>query len=134
MKTTIHWAYDGHREAFQEALSQICAVNQDGKLNREYGTALYLLTGLEDAWPQLSQYVTLGGIDHAKMLRRAALSTGEKLIVGLSGNLFNSHTYVKFTPVDLIDYLDSDTWKMVLVAFAIRRGTLTLTLRDIADD
>jgi len=134
MKTTIHWAYDGHREEFQLALSQTRAVYPNGKINPEYGTALYLLTGLEGTWPRLSQYVTMDGIDHCKMVKRVVLSSGEKLIVGLAGNLFNGDMCVKLTPLDLVGRLDRDTWEMVLTAFDLRRGTFTLTMRDIADD
>ncbi len=135
--TPIHWVYDGHREAFQQALSQLSqthAVKPNGKINAEYGTALYLLTGLEYAWPRLQPYVTDDGIDYQKMVNHVALSSGEELIVGLSSNLFNGGTYVDATPLDLVGFLDNDTWQMVLVAFALRRGTLTLTMHNIADD
>jgi len=68
------------------------------------------------------------------MVKRVVLSSGEKLIVGLAGNLFNGDMCVKLTPLDLVGRLDRDTWEMVLTAFSIRRGTLPLNVRDIADD
>lgn len=133
MKTTTLWVYEGHQMAMQQALPLTHAVRPDGKLDREYGASLYLLTGLEYAWPRLQRCVTDSGIDHREMLFCENLSTGEQLIVKLSGNLFNGDASFKFTPADLIGFLDDAMWTLVLNALAIRRGTVTLTEREIMD-
>ncbi len=87
METKTKWMYDGHREAMKQAVAETPAIKA-GRLDREYAAALYLLTGMEYVWPRLKQYANRDGIDHEGMLDEP-LSCGERLIVGLAGNLFN---------------------------------------------
>jgi len=134
MKTTIYWVYNGHREAFLQALSQTHAVTQDDEIKPEYGAALYLLTGLKNAWPRLKPYVTLMVIDYEGMLSCESLNTEEQLIINLSQNLIYSGPYFNFTPINLVYLLNDEMWELVMNGLALRRGTVTWTMRDIADD
>lgn len=124
METKMKWMYDGHREAMKQAAAGTRAINRAGVLSREYAAALYLLTGMEYAWPRLKQYANRDGIDHDGMLDEP-LSRGEKLIVGLAGNLFNGCIYVDFAPIDLIDHLDDDMLELAINGIALRRGRPT---------
>ncbi len=130
MDTQIKWMYDGHREAMKGAaeLMGARAIRSNGTLDREYATALYLLTGMEDVWPRIEKYVK-SGIDHEGMLGEA-LSGGERLIVALSGNLFNEGVYIDFTPVDLIDRLDDDMFELAINGIILRRGNPTLAMLE----
>ncbi len=128
METKIKWMYDGHREAMKQAVSQTPAISNAGILLRSnYAAALYLLTGIESVWPRIEKYVSRDGIDHAGMLDEP-LSYGEQLIVGLSGNLFNDRTYINFSPVDLVGYLDDDMFDLAMGGIILCRRRPTLAI------
>ncbi len=126
MKNAANWMYDGHQEAMEQAVKKTPAIKK-GVLSKEYAASLYLLTGLESAWSVLQKYVNRDGIDHKGMLDEP-LSEGERLIVGLAGNLFNGGIYIDFTPIDLIDSLDGAMLVMAINGILLRRGTLTAAI------
>ncbi len=125
----MKWMYDGHREAMKQAVAETWAVNKTRSLSREYAAALYLLTGMESAWPRLKQYANRDGIDHYRMLDEP-LSYAEQLIVGLSGNLFNGGTYVDFAPIEFIDHLDDELLELAINGIKLRRGKPTMAMLE----
>lgn len=127
MEARMNWVYDGHRETMKRAVSETPAIDRAGRLSREYAAALYLLTGMEYVWPRLKQYADRDGIDHHSMLDEP-LSRGERIIVGLAGNLFNGGSYVDFVPLDLIDHLDGAMFELALNGIALRRGNPTTAM------
>ncbi len=129
MKTKIKWMYDGHREAMKQAVMETPAINESGSLRREYAADLYLLTGMESVWPWLKQYAGMDGIDFKGMLNEP-ISSGERLIVGLSGNLLYRHTYINFTPLDLIDGLDDAMFELAINGINLRQGRPTMAMLE----
>lgn len=121
------WIYDGHMEAMRQAVFETAAINKMGGLRREYAATLYLLTGMEDVWLRIKHCVSRNGIDYEEMLEEP-LSSGERLIVGLAGNLFNGASYIHFTPMDLIDRLDDDMLKLAINGIALRRSNLPIVM------
>ncbi len=129
MKTKMKWMYNGHQEAMKQAAMVTPAINRTGSLRREYAAALYLLTGMEYVWPRIEQYADMDGIDYKGILNEP-LSTGERLIVGLSGNLLYRRTDIDFTPIDLIDILDDTMLELAINGIALRRWNLTVAMLE----
>ncbi len=123
MKTTIYWAYDGHREAMKRAVMRTNPITWKGNIDRQFASALYLLTGLPDAWERLKPHIKPGGtIDHHGMLDQESLTHEERFIVALSWNLFNEgNYYFKITPVDLAT-LDDAMMNLALSGIVLRHG------------
>lgn len=133
MKTTIPWLYDGHREAMKEAILRIHAVNQSGDLSREYASALYLLTGLKDAWKRLQQYVYAdsGEIDHDVMINLFSLRFAERNIISLSWDLFDhGGNRITASPAFLATQLDDTMLHLALNGILIRHNTITLAMLE----
>ncbi len=119
----MKWIYDGHKEALRAAIQRTQSMDKAGRISREYGAALYILTGMEYTWPRLKKHTGSHSIDCAGMLEMG-LSRGEALVVGLAGNLFNGRTYVEFAPVDLADHLDNAMYRLVLEGMRLRRADI----------
>jgi hypothetical protein len=92
-----------------------------GKLDQEYGAALYILTADEGIWQRVQSYVGRDGIDIPMMLQEVDLSGGYSVLVQLAGNLFNSEQHLE--PIEL-KRLDDNNFRVALTALQIRRASL----------
>lgn len=79
-----------HKQRWLTALQQIGKV-YDGKIDPEYGAALYLLTADEIRWHVAEKRVSHTGIDIDSILFVASFSSGEIILVKLAGNLLNGN-------------------------------------------
>ncbi len=129
MENKMKWMYDGHREAMKQAVAATPAISEAGNLRGAYAAALYLLTGMESVWPWLKQYANMDGIDFKGMLNEP-ISSGERLIVGLSGNLLYRRTDISFTPIDLIDILDDTMFELAINGIILRQGRPTMAMLE----
>ena len=111
---------DAHRAGWLTALQALGKV-YNGKLDTEYGSALYILTADENTWNQASDYVDRHGINFEVMLREVDWSSGYRALICLAGNLFNDRTAC--SPVDLM-LLDETNFRVALTALQIRRTAL----------
>lgn len=85
MKTTIYWAYNGHRETMKQAVMRTNPITWKGNIDRQFASALYLLTSLPDTWERFKPYIKLGGtIDHHGILDQELFIHEERFIVALS--------------------------------------------------
>ncbi len=134
MKTKIKWMYAGHREAMKRAVSQTRAINKAGNLRRNYAAALYLLTGIENVWSQVAQYVNRYGINYNEGILKESFSSGEWFIIALSENLFNGDCCIDFTPIELIDYLNDAMFELAINGIILRRGNPTLAMLEYAPE
>lgn len=119
----MEWIYEGHKAAMRSAVERTQAANKTGHISREYAATLYLLTGMEWTWPRLEKHTGAHFIDCHGMLDEG-LSRGEEHIVALAGNLFNGGTYAKFEPIDLVDHLDNDMYRLAVNGLRLRRSDL----------
>src|SRR5207248_10953882 len=92
-----------------------------GKLDQEYGAALYILTSTTGLWQKASGYVGRDGIDIEAMLKEADLSGGYSVLVMLAGNLFNDQTHCD--AIELMR-LDDSNFRLALTALQVRRASL----------
>jgi len=86
----------------------------DGKIDVEYGSALYVLTAI---WSKISGYVLSDHIDFEQMLDQY-LCTSEKTMVEAAYSLFSGSTSVNLADVC---FLDEANFKVVMQAIGIRR-------------
>ena len=109
-----------HKERFLAVLQQSGkALYDGGKIDQEYGTALYVLTSSSGMWEKAHGYVNRSSIDIPTMLEEVHLSGGYTVLVQLAGNLFNSQVHVD--PIELMR-LDEQNFMVALQAIQIRRG------------
>ncbi len=132
MENKIKWMYDEHPEAMKQVVMKTPAI-KDGFLSRAYGSALYLLTGMESVWSRLKKYVNEDGINFKGMLAEP-LSRGELLIVKLAENLSDGGTFVDFTPIDFISNLDDDMLKLAINGIIFRRENPTVAMLKMDDE
>jgi hypothetical protein len=113
----------GHKDRFLASMLAIGKV-YDGRLDQEYGAALYILTADHAIWQKAQPYVTHEGIDIEAMLAEIDLSGGYGVLVQLAGNLFNSEQHID--PVELMR-LDDSNFKVALVALQVRRASIPMS-------
>lgn len=118
----MYFLSEHHLENFREAIGLIpdAVSADDQRINSYYGASLFLLAGLEEAWPRLRRFCA-GYIDCTSILEELSLSTGEQLVVRLAGNLYNGGFW-SYTPADLVSFLDDRCFHLCLSALAIRRA------------
>jgi len=94
------------------------ANKANGRVDIEYGTAFYLLASNEDIYKKALPYIG-DGIQFKNMLAKQDFSSGEKVIVKLAANLFNSN-YKNIAPIDIIGYLDNELFETAMCAMSMR--------------
>ncbi len=112
-----------HKVRFLTAMQQIGKIYA-GKLDPEYGAALYVLTSSGGTWQKASDYVSRGGIKFEELLAEVDWSGGYRALIRLAGNLFNDQTTC--SPVDLMG-LDDRNFQVAMTTFQIRRVSLPLS-------
>jgi hypothetical protein len=123
----IFFASEGHRERFRQAIKRMkgrATWSEGQRLDQEYSAAFYLLTASDVIWQKAQVFFTPVGIDFAKMIRGAHLSTTEITMIRLAGNLFGQP--IKANPLDLID-LDDRNFAVALQALQLRRRGASLS-------
>lgn len=121
MNEDIYFKSEEHQQRFLEALQELGKI-YDGKLDQEYGAALYILTTDLDTWQKAKSYVKRDSIDIAAMLKGRDWSGGTSVLVALAGNLFNGQERVD--PVDFAERLDKENFQVALTAIKLRRSGL----------
>src|SRR5258708_4136046 len=100
----------------------------DGKIDKEYGAALYILTADLDTWQQAQMYVRREGIDFEALLAEGEFSGGYSVLIKWSSNLFNGNTHVD--PVELMR-LDDTNFLVALTALQLRRTSLPVSEAEL---
>lgn len=97
-----------------------------GGIDVEYGAAYYLLSAYEGTYNKVRKYISSSGIKFKNILDKQDFSSGEKRLVKLAANLFNSAND-ELAPADLINYLDDNLFEVAMCAMWMRRnGSLNL--------
>ncbi len=110
----------GHKSRFVAAMQQIGKV-YDGKLDPEYGAALYILTASAGTWSKAESYVSSDGIGIATMLEGGAFGGGHSVLIQLAGNLFNGEEHID--PLEFLR-LDDGNFQVALTAIIVRRSSI----------
>ncbi|MEG1894663.1 MAG: hypothetical protein RR162_00385 [Oscillospiraceae bacterium] len=112
---------DSHKSRFEEALELSGAVGGKGVVKSDFGASLYILSGLEYVYPRVRKFITSGCIDFEPMLNRLGLSSGEKIVVALAGNLYNGGFFDDYTLADIFECTDEETFELVLYSLELRK-------------
>lgn len=120
--STLFFTSPEHKARFLSAMHALGKV-YDGKLDPEYGAALYILTSSAATWQRASGYVDRDGIDFEVLLAEVDFSGAYSQLIRLAGNLFNDRTAC--SPVELYR-LDDRNFAVAMTAFQIRRRALPL--------
>lgn len=103
--------------------------HDNGRIDPEYGAALYILTADPGTWKKAQEYVSASGINFSQMLEEMDFSGGYLVLIQWAANLFNSFA-AHIDPVELMR-LDDTNFELAISALRVRRGGLTL--KSIAD-
>lgn len=106
-----------HRKRFLAAMQQQDKIYQ-GKLDEEYGAALYILTADTHTWQSATDYIDREAIDIETLLKEVDFSHGYEVLLKLAGNLFNG--YLHIDPLEFM-ILDEANFQVALTALEIRR-------------
>jgi hypothetical protein len=121
--TALFFKSEGHKKRFVEIM-QCKGKIDDGKLDPEYGSALFVLTADLGTWNRVQEYME-HGIDFEDMLQELDWSGGYRVLLQWAANLFNEHA-ASINPVELMR-LDEGNFKVALSALIIRRYSLPLS-------
>lgn len=126
----IYFKSPKHKQRFHTAMLQIDKI-YSGKLDQEYGAALYILTCDAGIWQRVQPYVERHAIDIEAILAEVDLSGGYSVLVQLAGNLFNEQQHID--PVEFMR-LDESNFNVALAALQIRRASLPVSEIEPFDD
>jgi hypothetical protein len=126
MTAGIFFTSAEHKQRLLSAMQCIGKID-DGKLDPEYASALYILTSSAGTWQKASGYVDRGGIDFEAMLEELDFSGGYSILIKLASNLFNSNMHID--PIEFLR-LDETNFMVALTSIQLRRSSLKENLRD----
>ena len=118
----IFFTSAAHKAGFLTAMAGLRKI-YDGKLDPEYGAAIYVLTSSASTWDKASEYVDRDGIDFEGLLRDVDFSGAYSNLIRLAGNLFNGQTAC--SPVELYR-LDERNFTVALTALRLRRTSVAV--------
>lgn len=121
--TSIVYKSEAHKARFLLAIEQINKI-YDGKLDQEYGAALYVLTSSHSTWMKCQHYVSRDGIDFETMFKEVDFSGGHSVLIQWAANLFNEHI-AHCDPIELMR-LDDSNFMVALNALQLRRVSLSI--------
>jgi hypothetical protein len=113
----ILFTSEAHKARFLTAIQEIDKVYA-GRLDPEYGAALYILTSSSGTWEKASSYVSRYRIDFEEMFNEVDFSGGYSVLIKLASNLFNGNTHID--PLEFLR-LDDHNFDLALNAIKIRR-------------
>jgi hypothetical protein len=122
MTTNIFFKSPEHKQRFLVAMQQIGKI-YGGKLDPEYGAALYILTADLSTWQKAQGYVRRDGIDIPTMLEDVDFSGGYSVLIKWAGNLFNSWEHID--PIELLR-LDESNFEIAISSLRIRRHSFQM--------
>lgn len=117
---SLFFTSDAHKARFLSAMQEIGKI-YEGKLDQEYGAALYILTSSGSTWEKAQGYVSRRGIDIEDLLKEVDWSGGYSVLIKLAGNLFNANEHID--PVEFMR-LDDRNFLVALTALQVRRRSL----------
>lgn len=118
MAEGIFFKSEGHKQRLIATIRQLGKVWENGRLDPEYASALYILSADAATWNQAQAYVERSGIDFEAMLAEVDFSSGYTVLINLAWNIFNDGQ--KLDVLDLLR-LDEGNFNVALSALKLRR-------------
>lgn len=117
MTENIYWVSAEHKQRFTTAMQKFGKI-YNGKIDPEYGAALYILTSRSSTWDQAEGCVNGLGINFEDLFKEARFSGAYSVLIEWASGLFNGNTSI--VPNELMR-LDDDNFQLALQALRIRR-------------
>lgn len=114
-----------HQQRFLACMLQIGKID-DGKLDPEYASAVYIFSADLAIWNKAKDYIDRDGINIAIMRKEVDFSGGYGVLVQLAGNLFNGEEHID--PLELLR-LDEGNFRVALTALKLRRYSALVSKR-----
>lgn len=122
---------EAHAEKWAEAIDRAGAVNQDDTVNIYFGASVYILTGIPFLYDRIKKHVHRGYIDFEAILD-SGISSGERILVALAGNLYNGGFFDNYTPWDIACGLDTGMVELAATAIWLRKQRIDInTIYDL---
>lgn len=114
-----------HKDRFLKIMQDLGKVwlEDNNKLDPEYGALLYVLTAHLGTWEKSRGYVKRHGIDIEGLLQEVDFSGGDTVLIQWAANLFNNQQHID--PVQLMR-LDESNYRIALTALTLRRYSFRL--------
>lgn len=122
---------DKHAEQWAEAIDRAGAVNQDDTVSAYFGASIYILTGIPFLYDRIKKHIHRDYIDFEAILDNG-ISSGERILVALAGNLYNGGFFDQYTPWDITCNLDAGMVELAATAIWIRKQRVDInTIFDL---
>ena len=122
---------DKHAEQWAEAIDRAGAVNQDDTVSAYFGASIYILTGIPFIYDRIKKHIHRGYIDFEAILDNG-ISSGERILVALAGNLYNGGFFDNYTPWDIACGLDTGMAELAATAIWLRKQRIDInTIYDL---
>lgn len=122
---------EAHAEKWAEAIDLAGAVNQDYTVNTYFGASIYILTGIPFLYDRIKKHVHRDYIDFESILD-SGISSGERILVALAGNLYNGGFFDNYTPWDIACGLDTGMVELAATAIWLRKQRIDInTIYDL---
>lgn len=117
---------DTHAEQWAEAIDRAGAHRDDDTVNSDFGASLFIITGIPDLYERVKQHIHKNWIDFEPMLY-IGLSTGERILVSLAGNLYNGGFFDRYTPSDIVSHCDAGMTELAARALLLRKQRIDVS-------
>lgn len=122
---------DKHAEQWAEAIDRAGAVNQDDAVSAYFGASIYILTGIPFLYDRVKKHIHRDYIDFEAVLN-SGISSGERILVALAGNLYNGGFFDNYTPWDIACGLDTGMVELAATAIWLRKQRIDInTIYDL---
>ena len=116
---------DKHAEQWAEAIDRAGAVNQDDTVSAYFGASIYILTGIPFLYDRVKKHIHRDYIDFEAVLN-SGISSGERILVALAGNLYNGGFFDNYTPWDIACGLDTGMVELAATAIWLRKQRIDI--------
>lgn len=122
---TMIFTDDTHAEQWADAIDRAGAHRDDDTVNSDFGASLFIITGIPGLYSRVKHHIHTGYIDFEAILKNG-LSTGEAILVSLSGNLYNGGFFYRYTPYDIVAQCDAGMTELAAKALWLRKQRIDI--------
>ena len=116
---------DDHAEKWADAVQRTGSLMEDDNVKGDFAASLFIITGIPWLYGRVMKHLHDGWIDFEPMLSMG-LSSGEKTLVSLAGNLYNGGFFEDLSPYDIVAYCDSQMVKLAAAAIQMRARSVNI--------
>lgn len=115
-----------HKKEWAAAVEKAGALTDYDTVKGDFAASLFVITGIPGLYSRAEKHVHEGWLDILAMVDGLGLSTGERILVGLAGNLYNGGFGDLCAPMDIIAYCDSEMVRLAARAILMRKQTVNI--------